>query len=61
VRDNLNAIPATQERLGNMGRTKLFELIRSGELKSVTIGRRRFVADSEIDRFIASKVERPAS
>lgn len=35
-----------------IGRTKLFELIKSGELKTVRIGRRRLIRSSDIDAFI---------
>src|ERR1700745_1511802 len=38
----LMAVPAVMARLG-IGRTKLYELIDSGELRSVRIGSRRFV------------------
>lgn len=50
--DQLRDLPGTQSRLGNVGRTKLFELIARGELRSVKIGRRRFVPQSEIDAYI---------
>jgi excisionase family DNA binding protein len=37
-----------------VGRTNIYELIASGALKTVKIGRRRFVAIEAIDEFIAS-------
>lgn len=37
-----------------VGRTSIYELINTGELKTVRIGRRRFVAIEAIDEFIAS-------
>lgn len=51
--DKLNCIEETQQKLGNLGRTRVFSLLASGELKSVKIGRRRFVPESEINAYIA--------
>lgn len=42
----------TRQRLGNIGRTKYFELIGTGELRSVKIGRRRLVLADSIDAYI---------
>ncbi|MGI8869471.1 MAG: helix-turn-helix domain-containing protein [Mycobacteriales bacterium] len=42
----------TRQRLGGIGRTTYFELIASGELASVKIGRRRLVISDSIDRYI---------
>lgn len=53
--DTLLNEQATRERLGGIGHTKFFDLIKSGELRTVTIGRRRFVPSSEVDRFIADR------
>lgn len=50
--DRLNCIEETQNKLGNLGRTRLFGLLSSGELKSVKIGRRRFIPDSAIAAYI---------
>lgn len=36
-----------------IGRSKYYELIRSGELRSVKIGRRRFVTEQAVAEFIA--------
>ena len=47
----LIAVPAVMARLG-IGRTKLYELIDSGELRSVKIGSRRFVTDAALHDFI---------
>lgn len=41
-------------RLG-LGRTKVFELIRSGELRSFAVGTRRLVSESAIADFIAKR------
>ncbi|WP_454560900.1 helix-turn-helix domain-containing protein [Mycobacterium haemophilum] len=56
----LIAVPAVMARLG-IGRTKLYELIDSGELRSVKIGSRRFVTDAAVDDFITRLDQRPSS
>lgn len=50
--DQLNNIEQTGEKLGRLGRTRVFDLIRSGQLASVKIGRRRMVPDSAIQQYI---------
>jgi excisionase family DNA binding protein len=42
-----------REQLGNIGRSKLFELLASGELRSVHIGRRRLIPATAIDEYAA--------
>lgn len=42
----------TGQRLG-VGRSTVFELWASGALASVTIGRRRFSTDRQIDAYLA--------
>jgi excisionase family DNA binding protein len=39
-------------RVTGLGRTKVYELIRAGKLKTVTIGRRRLVLYSSIEELI---------
>jgi excisionase family DNA binding protein len=52
--DRLLRISKVCERL-NHGRTRTYELIRSGELPSVVVGpRARRVRESDLERFIAS-------
>ena len=48
----LHNIERAQERLG-VGRSKIFELIASGQLRSVRVGRRRLVSEQAILDFIA--------
>ena len=48
----LNSVPATAGRLG-VSRSTVFELMSSGELRSVKIGHRRLVSDAAIAEFIA--------
>jgi len=38
----------------NIGRTKFYDLLKSGQLKAVKIGRRRLVPVQAIDAFIDS-------
>ena len=47
----LHNIEQTQERL-NLGRSKVFELIASGQLRSVKVGRRRLVSEAAIADYI---------
>ncbi|MFQ2875116.1 hypothetical protein ACLILY_07170 [Mycobacterium sp. MS3] len=46
-----NDCHATGEKLG-VGRSTVFKLWGTGELKSVTIGRRRFSTDRQIDAYL---------
>jgi excisionase family DNA binding protein len=36
----------------NTGQTKLFELVKSGRLKSHKLGRKRLVLDTDLDEFL---------
>ena len=40
-------------RLLGISRTKVFDLLGSGELRSMKIGRRRRIPTAEVERFIA--------
>lgn len=37
-----------------LGRTKLYELIQSGELPSIKVGRRRLITRSAVEQFLAA-------
>lgn len=50
---------ATRLRLGGLGRSKFWELISSEELRSVKIGKRRFVPEQAICEYI-ERLERQA-
>lgn len=45
-------IPVVMERL-SVGQTKVYELMSSGELRSVKVGRARRVPSDELERFMA--------
>jgi excisionase family DNA binding protein len=51
-------IPEVLERLA-ISQTKLYELMSSGELRSVKVGRSRRVPSDELDRFIADLDDSP--
>ena len=44
------------QELLRIGKTTLYEKIRSGELKSVTVGRRRLLPETEINAFIERRL-----
>lgn len=50
-----HSIKNASARLG-IGRVKLYELINSGKLKTLTIGAKRLVPESELQRFIAERI-----
>lgn len=54
--DRLNSrlwpVEAVMQRL-SIGRSMVFNLIRSGELRSVKVGRRRLVSETAINEYIA--------
>ena len=52
--DRLNDIDIVQVKLGGIGRSNVYRLLSSGELKSVKIGRRRFIPDSAIAAYLES-------
>lgn len=41
----------------SLSKTKLFALLKSRELKSFTVGRKRLIPSSEIERFIAVRMQ----
>ncbi len=51
----LLSVPQTMEQL-NLSRTVLYELIRSGRLMSVTVGRKRLIPSGEIRSYVARLV-----
>lgn len=53
--DQLHPVPAACERLG-IGRSQLYCLMGSGELRSVKVGRRRLIPESAIAAYIAQLI-----
>jgi excisionase family DNA binding protein len=49
-------VKESEERLG-LGHTKFAELLNSGEIKSIKIGRARRIAEEWLDEFIAARLE----
>jgi excisionase family DNA binding protein len=52
----LHTIPGACEVLG-IGRSMVFELIKSGKLRSVKVGRRRLIPQAALEDFIHSLSE----
>ena len=48
----IHSITSTQRRLGNTGRTKIYDLINEGKLKKIKIGTRTFITDNSIRAYI---------
>ncbi|SEP02792.1 helix-turn-helix domain-containing protein [Trujillonella endophytica] len=57
----LPVYPDASQALGGLGRTKVYELISSGELRTVKIGRRRFVPASAVEEYVARLERRGAA
>ncbi|MER7967919.1 helix-turn-helix domain-containing protein [Streptomyces griseoviridis] len=57
--DELLTVVQVMARL-NLGRSKVYDLIRTRRLRSVTIGRCRRIPASAIGEFIAGQMERAA-
>ena len=52
----LNLVDA-RKYLGNISQTQMYKLVWSGDIKSLTIGTRRYVAKSELKKFIENQTE----
>lgn len=48
----LNEIPEACERTG-LRRSKMYELLASGEIESVKIGKRRLIPEEALENFVA--------
>lgn len=55
-----NQIPDVCRRLG-IGRSLLYELIKNGRIRSIKIGSRTLVPESELQRFVAEQLEQTAA
>ena len=47
-------------KVTNLGRTRIYELLKRGEVKAVKIGRRTLIRREDADAWIASLVNYPA-
>ena len=52
-------IPDACHRIG-VGRSTIYELIKSGEIRTIKIGARTLVPDTELQRLIANRMESAA-
>lgn len=48
--------PAAQRFLGNVSRSTVKALVGSGRIRSLTIGRRRLIPLSELERYVAERL-----
>ena len=54
-----NQIPEVCKRLG-IGRTLVYELIKKGKLRTIKLGSRTLVPESELHRLISETLNQPA-
>jgi excisionase family DNA binding protein len=50
-------IPAACHRVG-LGRTTMYELIKQGRIRTIKVGTRTLVPESELQRFIAEQLDK---
>lgn len=50
-----HSIPGACARLG-LGRTVIYELIQTGELRSFKVGRRTLIPEADLQRFVAKRL-----
>jgi hypothetical protein len=50
----LNPISATRRRLGGISNARFYELVKEGRIHLTKLGRRSFVTEAELHRFVAS-------
>ena len=53
----LLTLEEASQQLGGLSRTKLFELMREGQLKPVKIGRRTFLTLDVLRRFVSDQAQ----
>ncbi|HRD60449.1 MAG TPA: helix-turn-helix domain-containing protein [Nocardioides sp.] len=54
----MHDIPGAQKQLGGMSRSSLYEEVRSGKLEVVKVGRRTYVTQKELERYVRRLAER---
>ena len=52
-------IPQACQRIG-VARTSIYELIKAGELRSIKVGSRTLIPESELQQFIAKRMAQAA-
>tara|TARA_R100000808_G_C2087515_1_gene109149 strand:- start:395 stop:601 length:207 start_codon:yes stop_codon:yes gene_type:complete len=52
----LNLVNA-RKYLGGVSATKMYALVKSGEIQAYTIGNRKYVTKAELDKFIENQKE----
>lgn len=50
----LHTVPDARRLLGDLGHTKFYELVAEGRIRIVKIGRRSYVAHTELERYVDS-------
>ncbi len=55
----LYSVPKARAVLGNIGHSKFYQIVASGQLKLVKIGRRSFVTPDELRRYVDSLSDKP--
>ncbi|HEY4215128.1 MAG TPA: helix-turn-helix domain-containing protein [Steroidobacteraceae bacterium] len=50
----LYSIEEARELLGGIARDTLYKLLRTGQLASTVVGRRRFISQSALDAYVAA-------
>ncbi len=57
--DNPNALPIKKvgPYLGGLSTSRVYEILKSGKIKTFKIGKRRMVLRSELDRYIEEHTE----
>lgn len=48
----LNSISEARERLGGIGVSTIYNMMREGRVRAIKLGARTFIADAEIDRIL---------
>lgn len=48
----IHSIPTTEHLLGDIGHTKIYEIINEGKLKKIKIGTRSFITDKSIRDYV---------
>jgi len=57
INDRLLLRPEEAAELTGLGRTTIYELMRSGELRSINVGRARRIPRVELERWVSERME----